>query len=102
MKKTIALKINVTNIDKNRLYKGKKGTYLDAILHFDDVQDKYDNNGMIVQSVSKEERDNGVKGEILGNAKLLWSEESNPPKEDKPVPNDYDGMTDMMDDGLPF
>ena len=96
MKKTIALKIDVSKIDKNRLYKGKKGTYLDAILHFDDRQDKYDNNGMIVQSVSKEERDNGVKGEILGNAKLLWSEDAKPKVAE--VPEGFDDM----DSGLPF
>lgn len=71
MKKTISLRIDVKKIDKNRLYEGKKGTYLDAVLMFDDQDDKYGNNGMIVQSVSKEEREKGVKGNILGNAKDL-------------------------------
>ena len=98
MKKTIALKIDVSKIDKNRLFKGKKGTYLDAILHFDDRQDKYDNNGMIVQSVSKEERDKGVKGEILGNAKLLWSEDTKETPKSADVPHSFDDM----DDDLPF
>lgn len=71
MKKTITLKIDVNKIDKAKLYKGEKGTYLDAVLFFDEQDDQYGNNGMIVQSVSKEERKRGVKGEILGNAKLL-------------------------------
>ena len=71
MKYTIALKIDVAKIDKNRLYRGDKGTYLDAVLMFDTEEGHYGQNGMIVQSVSKDERLSGVKGEILGNAKLL-------------------------------
>jgi hypothetical protein len=71
MKHTIALKIDVTKIDKERLYKGEKGTYLDAVLLFDTDMDRFENNGMIVQSVTKDERLSGLRGEILGNAKLL-------------------------------
>jgi hypothetical protein len=93
MKKTISLKIDVTKIDKSRLFKGEKGTYLDAILLFDDQEDKYKNNGMIVESVSKEEKDNGVKGNILGNAKVLWSEDVKPPVNDP---------MDASDSSLPF
>ena len=68
----IALKINVKKIDKARLYKGAKGTYLDATIVFDpDNPDQYDNHGFIAQSVRKEEREAGQRGEILGNGKLL-------------------------------
>jgi len=74
MKATIALKLDVTKIEKERLFKGKKGTYLDAIVHFDTQPDKYENNGFVVQQISKEERDSGVKGTILGNVKLLWND----------------------------
>lgn len=96
MKKTISLKIDVTKIDKSRLFSGKKGTYLDAILHFNDQKDQYDNNGMIVEAVSKEERDAGTKGSILGNAKLLWSEDGNSqPKEDKGVQVNFDDDPDL-------
>ena len=78
MKKTINLKIDVTKIDKERLFKGKKGTYLDAVLMFDSEDDRYGNNGMIVQSVSKEEREAGTRGNILGNAKDLTRNEPLP------------------------
>jgi len=68
----IALKIDVKKIDKARLYKGTKGTYLDATIVFDpDNPDQYENHGFIAQSVSKEEREAGQRGEILGNGKLL-------------------------------
>ena len=76
MKKKIALKIDVTKIDKARLYKGTKGTYLDAIYHYDDNTDQYGNHGFISESVSKEEREGGKQGTILGNGKIVWSEET--------------------------
>jgi len=71
MKRLVALKIDVTKIDKKRLFKGEKATYLDAVVFLDDEPGKYGDNGMITQSVSKEERESGVRGEILGNAKIL-------------------------------
>ena len=65
---TIKLKIDVTKIDKSKLFQGAKGTYLDAVVFLKDEVDQYGNNGMIVQSVTKEEREQGIKGAILGNS----------------------------------
>lgn len=64
---TIICKIDVTKIDKKHLFQGKKGTYLDAILI--EKESEYGDDYMIVQGVSKEQRDAGVKGPIIGNAK---------------------------------
>ena len=72
----LALKIDVSKIDKERLYKGQKGTYLDAIVFVKDEDDQYGNNGMITQQVSKEERQNGIKGSILGNVKIVGQTDS--------------------------
>lgn len=86
----ITLNIDVSKIDKDRLYEGAKGTYLDAVLIETPNSDYSD--FMIVQSTTKEERDAGVKGAILGNAKQFKRKESNqtpsgyepdPPKEDE-------------------
>jgi len=77
MSKTIALKINVSKIEKARLFQGDKGRYLDCILFLEDNPDQYGQSGMIVQSVSQEERKNGVKGPILGNCKILASSGAN-------------------------
>lgn len=69
----IQLKIDVTKIDKNRLFKSDKtgAIYLDATLMLKDQDDQYGNRGMILESVSKEERTQGVRGNILGNAKVF-------------------------------
>jgi hypothetical protein len=66
----ITAKIDVTKIDKNRLFKGQKGTYLDIVL-IETPNDKNGNHYMVVESITKEERDSGKQGTILGNAKII-------------------------------
>lgn len=71
----VSLKIDVSKIDKARLFKGEKGTYLDATVFIDEGEaDQYGNNGMITQDVTKEERASKVPGPILGNCKVFWRE----------------------------
>jgi hypothetical protein len=87
MKIGVSLKIDVSKIEKARLYKGEKGTYLDAIAFIDiDTKDQYGNNGMITQAVSKDEKAAGVKGPILGNARVFFSDEIS-----QKQPEDYRG-----------
>jgi len=77
----VSLKIDVSKIEKARLFKGAKGTYLDATVFIDiDQLDQYGNSGMITQDVKKEEKDAGVKGPILGNCKLFWNEGGQAPQ----------------------
>ena len=71
----VRLKINCSQIEKARLFQGKQGAYLDATVFIDlDNKDQYNNNGMITQDVTKEENQNGVKGNILGNCSIFWSD----------------------------
>lgn len=65
------LKIDVTKIDKTHLFKGEKGTYLDLTLMENDKVDDFGNVGFISQSVSKESREAGIKGPIIGNYKSI-------------------------------
>ena len=77
----VSLKINVSEIDKARLFAGQKGKYLDATVFIDlDQLDQYGNSGMITQDVSKEEKQQGVKGNILGNCKVFWSDSGQAPQ----------------------
>lgn len=69
----VSLKIDVSRIEKARLFKGAKGTYLDATVFVDIYEaDQYGNHGMITQNVTKEERDAGTRGAILGNCKVFY------------------------------
>lgn len=64
-------KIDCTKIDKTKLFKGKEGAmYLDIVL-IDTPNSKYGHTHMIVQQVTKEEREAGKKGNVLGNAKII-------------------------------
>ena len=83
----VSLKINVSQIDKARLFKGQKGAYLDATVFIDlDQLDQYGNSGMITQDVTKAEKDQGVKGNILGNCKVFWSEQGQAPQAQQQAP----------------
>jgi len=95
MTRIVRLKIVVTKIEKDRLFQGKKGTYLDATVFLNDEPGQYGDNGMITQDVSKEEREAGTKGNILGNATILKVMDDDRPAA-KPEPDDED-----MDD-IPF
>jgi hypothetical protein len=98
MKLGISIKIDVTQIDKERLYKGSKGTYLDLTTFIDTEEvDKYDNNGFISQSQTKEERESGAdKTPILGNCKVFYKSEGSTAS--KPSST----QAPALDDDIPF
>ena len=92
MKIGVSLKIDVLKIEKARLYKGDKGTYLDCIAFIDiDQPDQYGNHGMITQAVSKDEKAAGVKGPILGNSRIFFtdSNQSNSRQPNSHQPNSH-------------
>lgn len=73
MKIGFSASIDVTKIDKSKLVVGKKGKYLNITSFFDvHNKDQYENNGMITESVSKEQREAGQRGTILGNIKVFY------------------------------
>lgn len=89
-------KINCSKIDKTRLFKGEKGTYLDVVL-IETPNDQHGNDYMIVQGVTKEEREKGIRGAILGNAKIRGgnrpqqARQSPPPAASKPAAQEGEG-----------
>lgn len=103
-KQLIALNLNLSLVDKARLYSGKKGKYLSAVLHLTPVVDQYGNNGFVVESISKEERQAGQRGTIIGNAKIITpaGEQNVAPQVTAYTPpsDSQDGKYD--DDDLPF
>jgi hypothetical protein len=67
MPRPIKIKIDVSKIDKAGLYKGTKGTYLDCVAWPSKTPGQYGDTHYIVQELSKEKRDAGDKGAIIGN-----------------------------------
>ena len=103
----IVCKINVKQIDKTQLFVGAKHTYLDLALHENrDGEDQYGNLGFITQSVSKEARDRGEKGPIIGNWKDVGQKRPVAKSESEHVKAKADGYApkqkDEDGDDLPF
>ena len=72
----VRVRLDVSKIDKARLFRGQKGVYLDCTAFIDlDQQGQYGDNGMVTQDVTKEEREQGVKGPILGNVTVFYRDD---------------------------
>lgn len=97
----IELKIDVTKIDKSRLYEGKKGKYLTMTVFVDvENDDEYGNNGMITHKKLEGED----KAPILGNAKVFWSgttqQQASKPSVQQPGGDNF--FDDDPNDSIPF
>ena len=104
MKVGLSVRINVEQIDKARLYKGKKGTYLDLTTFVDTmVADQYENHGFISQSTTKEEREAKVQTPILGNVKVFYTDSSSLAGSGGQSTTAKEEMTiQELDDDIPF
>lgn len=105
----IKLKIDVTKILKEHLFKGNKGTYLDLVVWPNkDGKDQYGNTHYVVQEPNRAARDAGERGPIIGNLTLPENDEPAP----APKPNKYERpakqaqedapMGEMETDDIPF
>ena len=99
MKIGIAIKLDVTKLDKARFFKGQKGTYCDltAFIDTENVGD-YGDNGTISQSTSKDERQAGTKLPICGNVKVFYTDGRHTP----PVSQDMATAPVIDSDDIPF
>jgi len=88
----ILAKIDVTKIDKARLFKGEKGTYLDLVL-IETPGGQY-GDYMIKQSVTKEEREARKEMPILGNGKIVGGA--------KPAPKPAAQHNEAATEDVPF
>lgn len=92
MSKLLSLSVDVSKITKDKLIKGKKGTYLKLTVSVNDTEDKFGNNVSCWEEQSTYER--GQQKNYLGNGKVFW--ESNP----KPVASQNGNVEE--DDDLPW
>ena len=73
MKIGISIKLDVTKIDKNRIFQGAKGKYIDLTTFIDtENPSTWGDHGFISQTVTKAEREQGIKTPILGNCKVFF------------------------------
>jgi len=82
---TVKLKTNL--IDKARIFRGKKHNYLDLVLIENrNGTDEFGNDGIVKQSVTAQERADGVEMPIIGNWSHVRTKVSTKP-ESSPAPS---------------
>ena len=84
----IKTSINLTNIPKDKIIEGKKGKYLPITITVNDEVDQFGNQGPVIVSQTKEERDAKTEKTYLGNAQVVWTngEFPSPPPRDGQTP----------------
>lgn len=98
-------KLDVTKIPKDKLYVGKKGTYMAYKIYIDtDEADQFGNHGGLSFNQSKEEREAGEPKIYLGNHKITWTEGGDEDMS-SPAPQTKASQPEEVNDGiddLPF
>ena len=69
----IKASINLNNIDKSKIFEGKKGKYLPITITVNDEPDQFGNQGPVCIEQTKEEREAKSPKTYLGNVKVVWT-----------------------------
>lgn len=83
--------IDLTKIDKSKIIVGKKGGQYINLAVIETPTNEYSSH-MIVLSTTKEEREKGVRGEIIGSVKKWDNEGSNPQSKATPAVEDSSSL----------
>jgi hypothetical protein len=98
----LSIKIDVTKIDKEALYKGAKGTYLTlTVWPNKEGRNQYGDDAIVKQDLGKDRRDE--KPEIIGNARIIErrnAPQSKPQELPARAKTIYEEMSDA--DEIPF
>lgn len=96
MAKLILVSIDCSKIDKKRIKKTEKGQQFYNMTLIESPNGKFGNDFMVVEQVSKEERESGTKGTILGNAKYAGGGSSSSSGSSEPTqPSTHTNTDDM-------
>jgi hypothetical protein len=101
MSTLINASIDVTKIDKSKLYNGK---YLNLTISINDSTDQYGNNVGLTESQTKEERDLKTSKRYLGNGKVVYTngDVKVAEKQEKPLQTASQKFAQQENDSLPF
>ena len=87
MASLISANIDLTKIEKSKIYEGKKGKYYPITIVVNDELGQFGDSGYIQTEQTKEERDAKLPKSFLGNVKVVWTNGQNvdvAPKEGQP------------------
>ncbi|QDP66451.1 MAG: hypothetical protein GOVbin15_40 [Prokaryotic dsDNA virus sp.] len=83
MASIISSNIDLTKINKSKIYEGKKGKYYPITIVLNDEPGQYGDSGYIMTEQTKDERDAKAQKEYLGNVKVVWTNGQNVTTADK-------------------
>ena len=85
MASIISGNINLSKIDKSKIYEGKKGKYYPVTVVINNEVGEYGDSGYIMTEQTKEQREAKEQKSYLGNVKVIWTDGQNVSTADKPV-----------------
>lgn len=99
----ITAKLNLKKIDKDALFRAESGAiYLDvAFIENKNGRDEFGNDGFVAQSISKERREAGERGPIIGNWKRRETRKE-PSKPDQHILEKSNGYAPGERDDIPY
>ena len=80
MSNIVNASLDLTKIEKSKIIKGKKGSYINITMFINDENDQYGNNASVIISQTKEEREAKTPRVYLGNGRTVGN---NQPKEEE-------------------
>ena len=103
MASIISASIDLTKIDKAKIYEGKKGKYYPITVVLNDEPGQYGDSGYIMTEQTKEERDAKTQKQNLGNVKVVWTNGQNVTTAEKQgVQQSIEMQTASAEPDLPF
>ena len=85
------LNLDLSKVDKDKIYIGKKGKYYKVVVRIKDEEDQFGNIGFVKTATTKEERESGYEAAYLGNLKKIdFTKKEETPK------------VEEVEDDLPF
>tara|TARA_B100000214_G_scaffold291181_1_gene220872 strand:+ start:1060 stop:1374 length:315 start_codon:yes stop_codon:yes gene_type:complete len=85
MASIISGNINLSKLDKSKIYEGKKGKYYPVTVVINNEVGEYGDSGYIMTEQTKEQREAKEQKSYLGNVKVIWTDGQNVSTADKPV-----------------
>jgi hypothetical protein len=77
MASIISGNINLSKIDKSKVYEGKKGKYYPVTVVINNEVGEYGDSGYIMTEQTKEQREAKEQKSYLGNVKVVWTDGEN-------------------------
>lgn len=76
MSAIVNFSLDLSKLPKEKMVKGKKGTYINLTLSINDQTNKFGSNASVTLAQSKEDREAKQDKVYVGNGKVVWTDGS--------------------------